>query len=168
MKLTTSPYLKGGRLADVIAAIQIMGVYPWASRQVEDWARKIGDPLSGNDWSTVFREHTEFFRLTNDGWASLRWRHGYDRTYDANLGRELGPDEYAVRTDIQKRELTRKPLTADQIEALLKTAVEFHSRAIADQQERRWLVPLLFGIVTALLAFLGSIIGAILKSGASS
>jgi len=57
MKSTKSPYLKENRLADVVAAIQVMAVYPWASRQVDAWTKKLGDTLSADSWSTVFREH---------------------------------------------------------------------------------------------------------------
>ncbi len=46
---------------------------------------------------------------------------------------------------------------SDQIEALMKTAIELHSREVAHQQERRWLTPLLF-------ALLGIILGAVLQS----
>ena len=167
MKSTKSPYLKENRLADVVAAIQVMAVYPWASRQVDAWTKKLGDTLSADRWSTVFREHPEFFRLTSDGWASLRWRHGYDRTFNANQRKELSESEYAGLNDVEKKELTRRPLMADQIEALLKTAVEFHTRAIAHQQERRWLLPLLFALGAALLTAFGTILGSILKSGAA-
>jgi hypothetical protein len=162
MKSTASPYLRDCRLADVVGAIQVMGVYPWSSRKVEDWTRKLGDPLSADNWGIVFREHPEFFRLTREEWASLRWRHGYDRVFDTSQGKELSAAECAkLSEEEQDKLLTRRPLAADQIETLLTTAVEFHSRAIAHQQERRWLIPLLFGLGTALLSFLGAFLGAV-------
>jgi hypothetical protein len=141
-----------------------LGVYPWASREVEDWSRKLGEPLSADSWSNIFREHPEFFRLNAKGWASLRWRHGYDRTFDVEHGRDVSSDEITALSGTQKEQLTRKPLEASQIEALLKTAVEFHSRTIAQEQERRWLTPLIFGLMGSLLALLGTILGVILKS----
>lgn len=157
MSKTTSPYLTNGwRLADVIAAIQVMGAYPWSSRKVEKWLEKLGDPLSAKKWETVFKEHPEFFRLNND-YASLRWRHGYDRTYDAEMGKELDGTERESLDDEAKERLTRRPLTSDQIEALMKTAVGLHSSAIAHAQERRWLIPLIFGLI-------GVIIGVVLQA----
>jgi len=33
-----SPYLNDGRLAEVIAALQILSSYKWASRKVVTWA----------------------------------------------------------------------------------------------------------------------------------
>jgi len=154
-----SPYLENDwRLADIIAAIQVMGAYPWASREVDSWTEKLGNPSSveTGDWAELFKEHPEFFRLS-DGWASLRWRHGYDRTYDAMKGCELTATERAGLDKEARQKLTRKPLSAEQIEALMKTAVEFHSRAIAHAQEKRWLAPLLFGL-------LGIVVGAVLQA----
>lgn len=152
-----SPYLENDwRLADVIAAIQVMGAYPWASRKVDRWSHKLGKPLSAEDWSTVFSEHPEFFRL-NEGWASLRWRHGYDRTYDPEKGKELTDAERDALDQTERGSLTRRPLSAEQIEALMKTSVELHSRAIAHAQEKRWLTPLLF-------ALLGVVVGGVLQA----
>ena len=99
-----------------------------------------------------------------DGWASLRWRHGYDRNYDADTGTELTPSQIQSLNEAQRKQLTRKPLTADQTEALMKTAVDFHTRALEHEREQRWLTPLLFAILTAVIGFAGAILGAILKS----
>ena len=71
MKRTKSPYLIDFRLADVVAAVQVMGIYPWGSRQVDDWTKKLGKPLSADFWTTIFRQHPEFFRLTDDGWMGV-------------------------------------------------------------------------------------------------
>lgn len=138
-----SPYLKNdSRLADIIGAVQVMGIYPWASRKAEDWLKSLGEPLSANDWPTIFKEHPEFFRFTKGGWVSLRWRHGYFRTFDPKLGHELSESQRSVLTPAQQEELTHKPLTADQTEALMKTALDFHARAIAHDKDNeryvRW------------------------------
>jgi hypothetical protein len=159
-----SPYLQDSRLADIVGAVQVMGLYPWASRKAEDWLKSLGEPLSASDWPTVFKEHPEIFRLTNSGWASLRWRHGYFRTFDPKQGCELTESQRAVLIPEQQKELTYKPLTADQTEALMKTALDFHTRAIAHEQERRWLTPFLFALLGAVLAFAGAILGAYIKS----
>ena len=159
-----SPFLKDSRLSDIVGAIQVMGVYPWASRKAEDWHKSLGESLSAPDWPTIFREHPELFRFTATGWASLRWRHGYFRTFDAKRGRELSDDERDALPREHQEELTHRPLAADQIEALIKTALEFHARAIAHEQERRWLTPFLFALLGAVLAFAGAVLGALLKS----
>jgi hypothetical protein len=157
MNSNQSPYLSNGhRLADVLAAIQVMGAYTWASRKVSDWSEKLGVPISAKSWEMIFKEHPEFFRV-KDEWISLRWRHGYDRNYSVQLARDLSNVEIAGLSEQEKDDLTRKPLTADQIEALMKTAIELHTRAIAQMQEIRWFIPLLF-------ALLGIILGAVMQA----
>jgi hypothetical protein len=159
-----SPYLKDNRLPDIVGALQVMGIYPWGGRKGEDWAKSLGKPLSATEWPSLFAQHPEFFRITSSGWVSLRWRHAYFRTFDPQLGRELTPVELSALAPPQKDDLTFRPLTSDQVEALMKTAIEFHTHAITHEQERRWLSPLLFSLLGAVLAFAGAIIGAYLKS----
>jgi hypothetical protein len=157
MPASPSPYLSNARrLGDVLAAVQVMGAYTFASRKCEAWAEKLGAPLSASAWNAVFGDHPEFFRV-NGEWVSLRWRHGYDRTFSSEQGRDLTHEEIGNLTEAQKSELTRKPLSSDQIEALMKTAIELHSREVAFNQERRWLSPLLFGL-------LGIVIGTVLQA----
>ena len=157
MTQQVSPYLRNSyRLADVLAAIQVMGAYTWASRRVSAWADKLGDPLSSGSWAEIFVEHPEFFRVSGE-WASLRWRHGYDRNFSPTLSRELSSGEIEKLQKHEKDDLTRKALDSDQIEALMKTAIELHNRAIAHSQEKRWLTPILF-------ALLGTIVGAVLQA----
>jgi hypothetical protein len=156
MKTTKSPYLTDRRLADVISALQVLGNYTWASREAESWAKKLGHVLSAPDWLTLFIEHPEFFRV-NGQWVSLRWRHGYDRNFHTQQQREFSPVEIAGLGEDEKEVLTRKALDPEQVESLMKTAIELHSRAIAHEQERRWMTPLLFGL-------LGVILGAVLQA----
>ncbi len=152
-----SPYLKHNhRLAEVLAAIQVLGAYAWASRKSASWSEKLGNSLSAPNWNQIFEEHPEFFRVSGE-WVSLRWRHGYDRNFSIEAARELSHAEVEALTGDQRDGLTRRTLTSDQIEALMTTAIELHNRAIAHAQERRWLIPLLF-------ALLGTIIGVVLQS----
>lgn len=162
---TVSPYLKDpGRLRDVIAAIQVMGTHQWSHSKFEDWAKRIGPVSSAPDWKTVFEEHHEFFRLDPDApRASLCWRYAYYKTFDARRGIELTEAEIGKLTAAEKLDLGRKPLTADQIGTLLTTAIELHSRAIAEQQDRRWLSPLLFGVLGGVIGAAGAVIAALLK-----
>jgi hypothetical protein len=159
VKLSESPYLKNRRLEDIIAAIQAMGVNPWAGSK--DWGKKLGDPLSADTWDAIFSQHPEFFRRS-EGWATLRWRYTYDKTYNAPKHRDLSAEEINQLTPDEKENLTHKPLTADQIETLIKTAIELHSRAIAYQEEMRWWKPVW---ISGLLAVLGALIGALATFG---
>lgn len=46
---TTNPYMEGGRLSDVIAAIQAMSVYKFYKLDFETWSDRItGDKASGS------------------------------------------------------------------------------------------------------------------------
>ena len=164
--LKRSPYLAtDGRLSDVIAALQALGSYDWATRKVERWREGLGEPISAVNWSEIFKQHPEFFRL-NNGLATLRWRHAYDRIYapGAKPKRELSDEELAGMSQAQKDEqLTRKPLSAEQIQALVATAVDLHSRAIAHQEEGRWWVAHATQVAIAFAGLLGVLLGAVLK-----
>lgn len=137
-----SPYLQDHRLADVVGAVQAMSNYPWASRKADEWIKVLGQPMSAEGWNMVFKEHPELFRLTDQGWATLRWRHIYLRTYDPKQQVELNEAQRQALSPDQEEDLTYKPLAADQTETLIKSAIEFHARAVAHEQERRWLSPL--------------------------
>jgi hypothetical protein len=163
------PYTENGfRLVDVIAALQILGNYTWASRELENWENKLGNPKSAENWKIIFDEHPEFFRVsppdktTNKVWVSLRWRHGYDKNFDTEQGKELSKSEIdalgkSMPEQKLKERLTRKALTPEQIGTLINTAIELHERTIAHKEEKRWLIPLLFALV-------GIVIGAILQA----
>ena len=163
-----SPYLAtDGRLSDVIAALQALGSYDWATRKIERWREGLGEPISAANWSQVFRQHPEFFRLNDEDEATLRWRHAYDRVYAPNFEpkRELSAQELSRLTPDQKRkELSRKPLTSDQIQALVATAVELHSRAIAHKEKSRWWVAVATQASVALIGLAGVALGAWLKT----
>jgi hypothetical protein len=158
MALSASPYLIDNRLADIMAAIPVLGTYKWATRTPAKWTELLGDPKSAPNWLTIFQQHPEFFRVNDEGKVTSRWRHGYDRNISVSRGRELAAEELRGLSDEQRaNDLTRRPLDAAQIEALLKTAIELHVRGIAHTQEKRWLTPLLF-------ALLGTVLGAVLQS----
>jgi len=154
MKSEKSPYLDSGRLADIITAIQTMGVFPWASTQ--NWETKLPTPSNNDNWLKVFSEHPEFFYLEND-WQVLRLRYTYNQTYDPKERRDLKPEEVKDLDPEAKRRLTHKPLDSDQVSMLIRIAIELHSRAIAQEQEKRWWKP---ALITAGASLVGVIIGA--------
>src|SRR5688572_32689712 len=103
MRPRKSPYLEDRRLEDLIAAIQVMGINPWAGSQ--DWSKKLDTPLSGDNWKDILTQHPEFFRISRD-FITLRWRYTYDKTYDAKKHRELADAELAALTPTDKDILT--------------------------------------------------------------
>jgi len=148
-----SPYLKADRLADVLAALQFLGQHDDYKLSVADWntymattPRSVGEE-SASSWGTIFREHPEFFRTNDEGLVSLVWRRALKK--DASTGR---------RPEVQP----------ESIATLLDTAVRLHLAAVeakrASMRDRRWWIQLVVSIITAVLAFIGVVLAALLKA----
>lgn len=159
-----SPYIKNPeRLGDVIAAIQAMAVFREYKLSFEGWSDRItGSKENGPHWETIFRQHPEFFRL--DGRqkkASLVWRRQYPRRFHIVLEKILSKEEIlALPEDDQDDKISRAPLTPSDINALIKVAIDLHSRALESKKDSRWWIP----VAAAIGSLLGAIGGAILKS----
>jgi hypothetical protein len=167
-----SPYLKPGRLAAIIAAIQAMSTAPWGGGTVQRWVRDL-DPSEGirrrgeevsrdkiSQWTEVFEDHPEFFTVYfaagEERRIGLRWRYAAPITYDTTLNREATAEELAnlPKDDAFYERYTRKPLTADQVGVLLNTAIQLHTRAISEKEARHWYIPLVTAALGAAVAFL--------------
>lgn len=158
-----SPYLADTRrLADVIAAIQVMGTYKFYWQDFAGWAERIsGDAGQAAYWRTIFENHPEFFRLDGDRLgAALVWRRQYPKRFHVDEERRLTVEECLSLGEAEMERVSREPLSANDIRALIDTAVGLHSRALDQQKERRWWLPL----ATAVAALLGAVLGAWLKS----
>lgn len=163
-KNSVSPYLEHPqRLADVMAAIQVMAVNKWETRRIEAWQKYLGQqPRSEKNWEVIFRKHPEFFGL-EDGYAHLKLRRAYQR-HDPQTGQEYTYEEVQnllAQDPSLKERLTRKPLTQEQLGTLLSAAIELQNQARAFEERARWLVPT---IVTSIAGLLGVVIGALLKT----
>lgn len=159
--MTKSPYLKSDqRLADVIAAIQAMATYKFYKLGFEEWAdRIVGDTERADHWQHVFDEHPEFFRLDSKREkASLVVRRQHQKLYDVDQEKKISREEY--NSLASKDRISRTPLTADEISTLINTAIEMHSRAVDQENLRKWWVPL----ATAGAGFVGAVIGAFISS----
>lgn len=159
-KSESSPYLVSPkRLADVIAAIQFLGIYKFNKLTVEKWAERIGsDPVSAPDWRTVFKEHPEFFRMgSTEKKVSLVWRRAYQKRFDVDTQEIVDRAEYRLRDKQAKSRVTRAPLEDEQIATLVRTAIDLHDRAIAQKNESRWWIPIVVG-------FVGIVLGAALTA----
>lgn len=134
-----SPYLKPYRLQDIIGVLQIMGSAKNYKRSAEGWSKIIENkPLSATSWEEIFREHPEFFRESGKNRFCIMWRKG--------LPQDKASGEH-------------EPLSADQITALMDTALQFHAKAQDKRREKRWWIP----IFAAIMAFAGAILGSYLK-----
>lgn len=170
--MSKSPYLENPkRIEDVIAGIQVLGSYEKkTSRRLNFWTSLLGRDEAY--WKKVFEEHPEFFRVNdktqqleetdddnnNDSselWVSLRWRFAYQRTYDHLRKIELSNDELNELNNSQKKKLTRKPLTSEQIQSLISTAINLNEKAISDDIRKKWWRPLLSGVFVIFGALIG-------------
>lgn len=159
----TSPYIANpNRLADVIAAIQVMGVYSFHMRQFDAWAESIvGDSLRGDYWKRIFEEHPEFFRLdTTREWASLVWRRQLPKRFHIDLEKRLSVDEFKALSPQEKTRVSRDPLTPNDIKTLIDAAINLHSRAVELQRDGRWWIPL---VSSAGGGLIGAIIGVLVR-----
>ena len=157
-----SPYRKPGRLADVIAALQVMG----AAQRPEGEIKQLTKTLSYNieesyivRWNRVFTEHPEFFlsyKLNNEQRYALRWRYT-NKLYNHRTGKLYTPEEKDNLSKEEQWALTTKPLSSEAIASLIKTAIELHHRAIMEEAANRWWMQL----VAPGAAILGTFIGAI-------
>ena len=162
-----SPYLLNEhRLADILAAIQVMGSHLWDTRQLEHWKSNIGQtPQSAPTWDEIFAQHPEFFgQIEYDGKQSyfLRLRRAYERTIDPTSLRELSDVEIEQMKDTgtyNTAKLARRALLPQQIEALMKVAIELQVRAGALDDRRRWWLPL----IAAGLGFVGALAGSLVN-----
>ena len=150
------------RLADVIAAIQAMGVYKFHMRTFDNWAQAIsGDISKGSHWRTVFEEHPEFFRLdTERKRASLVWRRQFPKLFNVDSERQLSREEFAKLSPDERKRVSRAPLSPSDITALLDAAISLHSRAVEIQREGRWWIPLASSAVGGLI---GAIMGTMVR-----
>jgi hypothetical protein len=163
---TMSAYLnEPNRLGDVIAAIQAMGTYKFYKLDFEGWAdRMSADKSRAGHWQRVFEEHPEFFRL--DGQkkkASLVWRRQYPRRFHVDSETLLTKQQLdALAENERARRLSRSPLTPADINTLISTAINLHSRALDARKESRWWIPLAAGVGSLIGAIGGALIGAFL------
>ena len=159
-----SPYLLApNRLADVIAAIQVMGTYKFYKLPFDDWADRIsGDSSRGAYWQNIFEQHGEFFRLDGPRQrASLVWRRQYPKRFHVDDEKVLTKAEYSALDDEAKERVSRVRLTPSDIKTLIDTAIDFHARSLEEQKERRWWLPL----ASVVGGLIGGVLGALIGKG---
>jgi hypothetical protein len=183
-------YLEKGRLANVIAAIQAMGVADRPSGTLNRWVAELegSEELTSEQleqspkfaerkkWQTVFEQHPEFFKsytLRGEPRVLLRWRYAESLKSEAN-GAANGKDsqkdseeddgEDEPQDKLKDKpgsnaEPTSKPLSADQIQVLINTAIEMHAKEVAGEQNPDKFRPLYMAIIGAAL---GTVAGGII------
>ncbi len=156
----SGPYLNNPfRLADILAAIQVLGSYEFAARDIEKWANRLGrTPRSAATLEAVFLSHPELFTKHDTGKFALVWRRSFQRDYDTETSlritnrKELEVLKKAEKESDGTARISREPLNQSQIEHLCNLAVNLHEREIQHRQEMRWWITVSVGIVIAIVA----------------
>ncbi|MCK4825107.1 N-carbamoyl-L-amino acid amidohydrolase [bacterium] len=155
-----NPYTENdNRLADVIAAIQVMATYKYNKLDFSQWAKRIeGDDSRGKHWETVFEQHPEFFRLGGGrNKSSLVWRRNYQKLYNVDLEEKITREDYRNLTDDEKTRISRVPLSNSDISTLINTAINLHSGELDHKKDSRWWI-------SGAIGLLGVIVGAVIKA----
>lgn len=161
MLKSDSPYLnEQTRLADVVAAIQVLGTYKFYKLDFASWADRItGDSDQASHWRTVFEQHPEFFRLDAPRQkVSLVWRRQHRKRFDVDRGVEISRDKFFALSEERKLRISRTPLRSSEIETLMKTAISLHAHALDSQRDQRFWVAPVSVIAGALIAGLVGIV----------
>src|SRR3954452_15560670 len=183
-------YLEKDRLANVIAAIQAMGVADQPSGTLNRWVAELegSEELTSEQleqspkfaerkkWQTVFEQHPEFFKsytLRGEPRVLLRWRYAESLKSDANgaaNGKDSQKDSEEDDGEDEPKDKPKdkagsnaeppsKPLSADQIQVLINTAIEMHAKEVAGEQNPDKFRPLYMAVIGAAL---GTVAGGIM------
>ncbi len=139
-RMTNDKYVKDGRLADVLALIQHVGLHKKAHRSEAGLQQEAGPaPLSAPDWITVAREHPEFFRVNpaSEFGVSLIARHVT----------RLRPTAYGQSDDLE--------LEQEYVSGLMSLAVELHDRQERRMQTWQAFIPIMVGLIAGVVSIVG-------------
>jgi hypothetical protein len=157
--------LENGRLANVIAAIQIFGLSEQTSATLDRWVAELEaseeltpkqldqTPVKFADrkkWSTVFEQHPEFFKtytVRGEQRVLLRWRYAQSLNSD--------PEDDAPADAGEKPIASSRPLSPDQIQVLIDTAFAFYEKQATGERSPDQLPPLTMVAVGAALGTIG-------------
>lgn len=145
-------YLEDGRLADVLALIQILAYGFNTSRSDEGLLRDFKNkPVSAAKWTDIGLDHPEFFRV--------RDRKGKSESKRVSLvARFILPYE-AVDGDEEDEE-KRPKLDPVIVNKLMELAVDIHDRQVSQSEKWKVVIPMIVAIIGAT----ASIVAAILSS----
>jgi hypothetical protein len=175
-----SHYLEKDRLANLIAAIQSMALAERPSGTLNRWVAELeaSEELTARQldkspikfaerkkWQTVFEQHPEFFKtytLRGEPRVLLRWR--YAETLKNGTNDKNPQDAQDDDKDDEVELQPSKPLTADQIQVLINTAIGLHAKEAEAERNPDKFRPLLMAIIGAALGTLAGGIVVLLLS----
>lgn len=134
--MAKQPYTKDGRLADVLALIQVLALDERTYRSESGLSDELqGKPSSSDSWQELAADHPEFFRVAKE-----------KRSPIALVARHVTPED----------DEGAKPLAASLMHRLLETAIELHDRQVSAAERWKAWIP-------ALAAAVGGFAGALAK-----
>ena len=147
MSAPLSSYMQDGRLADVLALIQVLAydrsAYRTESGLDEELQRK---PQTGGTWMQLAREHPEFFRVRNEPSKEHRV---------AILARYV-----LDREALSDGDFKHPPLDATVANKLMELAVGLHDKQLARKTQFVSVVlPMLVAVIAASASITSAIIG---------
>jgi hypothetical protein len=133
---SSSLYLTNGRLADILALIQVLALDKDTHRSEEGLAKELqGPPRSADYWSSVAKAHPEFFRVKGD---------------------KENPVSLIARHVIPKDDKGIRQLSPDYVSKLMSLAIELHDREATRAKSWHIWLPVFGVLLGGTLALLGS------------
>jgi hypothetical protein len=126
------PYTKTGRLADVLALIQVLALDEDTHRSSSGVDKELqASPSSSDSWIAVAKEHPEFFRVRTEGEHVL---------------------SLVARHVLPKDEKGYRQMPSGLTQSLLEVAVNLHDREVAAAERWKSWIPLASTLAAALIA----------------
>jgi len=136
--MTERPYTEPGRLADVLALIQVLALDSYARRTEGGISRELQtNPASASDWLAVAEKHPEFFRVERREKAGL-----------SLVARYVLPHGEGQE---------RPPLPPDFVSALLQTAITLHDRQVSAAERWKSFLPLWAALIGGIFGTLSTL-----------
>jgi len=127
------PYLIENRLADVLALIQILGLYTFAHRSNGGIQRESQAlPKSAKDWDQVALEHPEFFRVIKSKEESISLIARHSQPSDGGAGYSR--------------------LSLDLVTKLMETAIKIHDSQLNSSREWTFWLPVVGAFIGVIIA----------------
>jgi hypothetical protein len=142
-----TPYMKDGRLADVLALIQVLAFDSSAYRSEAGLLEELQrSPVVGESWMALAREHPEFFRIRID---------------PARLPRVAIVARYVLDREWNSEgQYKHPPLETTVVNKLMELAVELHDKQL--ERQTRFIsvvLPMSIAIIAAAASITSAIIG---------
>ncbi len=138
IKSETARYIIPDRLSDVITLISVLATDSQCFRTEEGLTIALrSNPKTSASWIKLATEHSEFFRLNGDG------------KFIALLLRSYLPEE----PDGEGKYI-RPPLTIDETQNLINSAIALHDKEINRLQRKSYRIPIITALIASVTALL--------------